>query len=228
MNHKIKTIAGLTLTGLLLTACEPDNMDAPYCHVTGRMCYQGQSIGVRGSGSASLTETTTIELWQSGFGKETPLKVNVMQDGTFSTYIYPGNIRLITRQGVGPWQQGDTLRATVKGNVQLDYEVTPYFLITDATYSYDPQEKRLTASCQVVQVVGEAHISSMGLLVNDRQFVDLANQKASVTGNGQPGETTFTIDLSNLGDCKALYARIYVKSDQATDATYSTNPYHVW
>lgn len=212
----------------LLAACAPDNMEAPNCHVTGRMCYQGQPIGVRGSGSASLTETTTIELWQAGFGKETPQKVNIMQDGTFSTYIYPGDIRLITRQGVGPWQQADTLRVSVKGDVQIDYEVTPYFLITDAVYDYDPQSKKLTATANVLRGVEGARISSMGLLVNDRQFVDMANQKASVTANGEPGTVTFTLDLANLSDCHALYARLFVKSDMAGDAAYSTTPFHVW
>ena len=212
----------------LLAACAPDNMEAPNCHVTGRMCYQGQPIGVRGSGSASLTETTTIELWQAGFGKETPQKVNIMHDGTFSTYIYPGDIRLITRQGVGPWQQADTLRVSVKGDVQIDYEVTPYFLITDAVYDYDPQSKKLTATANVLRGVEGARISSMGLLVNDRQFVDMANQKASVTANGEPGTVTFTLDLANLSDCHALYARLFVKSDMAGDAAYSTTPFHVW
>lgn len=63
----MKTILYSILTSSLITilfsACEADNMEAPYCHIQGKMCYQGKNIGVRGSGTSQLTPSVQIELW---------------------------------------------------------------------------------------------------------------------------------------------------------------------
>lgn len=211
-----------------LSACEADNMEAPYCHITGKMCYQGMNIGVKGSGSNQLTPSIEIELWQSGFGKEAALNVNVTQDGTFSTYVYPGEIRLITKRGVGPWQQADTIRTTVKGDVNIDYEVIPYAMISDVNYTFDKENSLLTASFRIDKIVEDATVKSYGVLVNNTQFVDMSCNKASMTGSGQTGEVTLTLDCSSLKDCKALYARVFVKTDKSNYEIFSTTPYHVW
>lgn len=213
---------------LMLAGCEADNMDAPYCHVQGKMCYQGQSIGVRGSGSNQLTPTVQIELWQAGFGKEAAQNVSVAQDGTFSTYIYPGEVRIITKSGVGPWKQGDTLRTIVNGNVNLDYEVLPYFIISNVNYDFDSSSKVLTASFHVTKVVEDAKIKSMGLLVNNTQFVDMTYYKASKVGGGQEGDVSFSLDCSSLVDLHSLYARVFVGSDKSSYETFSTTPFKVW
>ena len=215
--------------GVLLGSCEADNMKAPYCHITGKMCYEGKAIGVRGSGSNQLTPTVQIEVWESGFGREAALDVNVKQDGTFSTYVYPGAKRLITKLGVGPWQQADTLRFDVDGDVEINYEVKPYFTISDVSYEYNDADATLTATFRVDQVDEDAVLKSVGLLVNNTQFVDMANYRASKTGAGEPGVMTLTVDLSELkGKYPALSARVFVKSDKSSYECYSTTPFHVW
>ncbi len=213
-----------------LSSCDVDNIDAPYCHITGKMCYQGSAIGVRGSGigDESVGAAVRLELWQSGFGKETAQTINVAQDGTFSTYVYPGDVRIISKKGVGPWEDADTLRATVKGDINLDYEVTPYFTISDVNYVFNSSDSTLTANFQVNQVVAAAKVKALGLLVNDRKFVDLSYSKASSAGTGHTGNVQFKLDLKSLGKCKSLYARVYVKADIANDAVYSTESFLVW
>ena len=228
INRKVGLLACVTLVMAMLTACSPDNMEAPNCHIVGRMTYQGHPIGVKGSGQSPLTGSTRLELWQAGFGKEAAQTVNVAQDGTFSTYVYPGKVRLITIPGVGPWQNADTLRISVDGDIHVDYEVTPYAIITDDVYSFDAETKQLTATCHVSVVDPEAQIRAIGLLVNDRQFVDLGNQKTSITTNSKDEEVTLTINLEELASHPALYARLYVKTDKGNDPAYTTKPYHIW
>ncbi len=214
---------------LLLGSCEADNMEAPYCQITGTMCYQGKAIGVRGSGSNQLTPTVEIEVWEAGFGKEAALNVNVKQDGTFSTFVYPGEKRIITKKGVGPWQQADTLRIKVDGNVNIDYEVTPYATISDVNYTFSGADSTLTATFHVEQVDETATLKSVGLLVNNTQFVDMVNYKASKTGAGTTGEVSLTVDLKGLkSKYPAMYARVFVKVDKSSYECYSTTPYHVW
>ncbi|MGN1246001.1 MAG: DUF3823 domain-containing protein [Muribaculaceae bacterium] len=215
--------------GLVLGSCEADNMKAPYCHITGKMCYEGNAIGVRGSGSNQLTPTVEIEVWEAGFGKEAALNVNVKQDGTFSTYVYPGEKRIITKKGVGPWQQADTLRIKVDGDVNVDYEVKPYFTISNVNYSFNDTDSTLTATFHIEQVDDEAELKSVGLLVNNTQFVDMVNYKVSKTSGATPGEVSLTVELAGLkAKYPAMYARVFVKSDKSSYECYSTTPYHVW
>lgn len=214
---------------LVTASCETDNMEAPNCHVAGRICYNGNPIGVRGSGQGNQTDgSVQIELWQAGFGKETALNVNVAQDGTFSTYIYPGEVRLVTKAGVGPWSSADTLRLTVKGNTSIDYEVTPYFTISDVSYAYSAADSTLTAKFHVTKVDEEATVKSLGLIVNNTQFVDLAYNKATATASSQGGDVELSLDCRRLSSCRSLYARVFVRSDKSNDAVYSTAPYKVW
>ena len=219
----------IAATAILLGSCSADNMEAPYCHITGKICYNGEVIGVRGSGSNQLTPTVQIEVWESGYGKEAALDVNVKQDGTFSTYVYPGAKRIITKRDVGPWEQTDTMRITVTGNKEIDLEVKPYFTISNVNYTYNESANTLTASFHVSQIDEEATIKSMGVLVNNTYFVDMANYKGSKTGNGQAGDVSFTINLSELKNkYPALYARVFVKRDKSSYECYSTLPYHIW
>lgn len=229
MKRKKYSIYILFALILLQSSCETDNMDAPSCHIIGKMCYQGNAIGVRGSGQGDQTNASVqLELWQAGFGKETALNVNVTQDGTFSTYIYPGEIRLITKSGVGPWENADTLRATVKGNMTIDYEVKPYFTISNVNYAYNAKDSILSASFHVEKIANSAIVKSLGILVNNTQFVDLSHSKSSSIGSGQIGDVSFSLDCKSLSDCKCLFARVYVKSDMSNDAVYSITPYRIW
>jgi len=226
---RIYHILLLAAVALGMAGCETDNMDAPNCHVHGYMSYNGNPIGVRGSGQGNQTNgSVQIELWQSGFGKEAALNVNVAQDGSFSTYIYGGDVRIVTKSGVGPWNDADTLRLSVKGDTEVNYEVKPFFTISDVDYSFDAADSLLTASFYVTQVDEEATVRSMGLLVNNTQFVDLAYNKATSTGVNQIGKVSFKLDCRQLASCKSLYARVFVRSSKSNDAVYSTTPYKVW
>ncbi len=222
-------ICGFVAVASTLISCGPDNMDAPDCHVYGRMTFNGNPIGVQGAGKGDINNgTVQIELWQAGFGKETAQNINVAQDGSFSTYIYPGDVRLITKAGVGPWKNADTLYVSVSGNTAVDYEVVPYFNITDATYTYDKEKGVLTATFTVNKGFEGAKVSALGVVVNNTQFVDLQYGKKSVNISGEEGQHTVEIDCSDLTDCKTLYARAFVRGVGTTYVAYATTPFKVW
>lgn len=211
-----------------LTSCEADNMDAPDCHITGKIVYKGQPIGVECElGSDNTITTTMIELWQDGFGASSAQRVNVAQNGTFSTYVYAGVCRLITKKGVGPWLDGDTIKVNVKGNTNIEYEVTPYFTISNEEYSLSA-DSILTVRFNVEKIAPDAKIKNAGVVLNSTKFVDLTYNKISTKNTPEPGELTYTIDLRSLKNQVHIYARTFVLAEGASCAAYSVEPYLIW
>lgn len=215
-------IVALLMT--MLAGCAIDNMDEPSSHVHGRIVYQGNPIGVRSTGGA-----VKLEIWQGQFGAEAAMDVYVAQDGSFSAMIYDGPCRLVAKDGVGPWEnRHDTIHFDVKGNVELDYPVVPYFTISDEQYSLSP-DSVLTATFRVERVSQTAAVQACGLIVNRTRFVDMTSSDGSVAGiqDGE-GNVTATFDLKTLmREQKFLFARVYVKIRDVEEAIYSVEPYQV-
>lgn len=216
--------------GMALVGCKSDNMDEPNCNIQGRVVYQGVPLGVRASGTSHLSGSQVkLELWQSGFGRELAQSVNVQMNGEFNAIVYPGLCRLVTVKGVGPWEMADTMRVNVRGNVRVDYEVTPYFTISDVSYEFNADTRVLTARFNVEQVVEDSKIKTVGLLVNNTRFVDLSYNKKMMTTTTTSGAKEVSVDLSSLGkECRLLYARVFVLSSSASEALYSLDPWQVW
>lgn len=214
------------LLGLMvvLAGCAIDNMDEPQSHVSGRIVYQGTPIGVRATGGA-----VRLEIWQSQFGAEAAMDVYVTQDGSFSAMIYDGPCRLVAKDGVGPWKNShDTVYFDMKGKVELEYPVTPYFTISDEQYALSP-DSVLTATFRVEKVVDEAAMQACGLIVNRTQFVDMTSSDGSVAGVvDADGVVTATFDLKQLmREQRFLFARVYVKIRDVEEAIYSVKPFQV-
>lgn len=220
---KLKYIFGGVLMALVMGSCAVDNYEEPSCHVYGHITYKGERLGLKNTG-----QTMTIELWQSGFGLEAAQVVGVKQDGMFSTYVYPGHCRLVAKNGLGPWEsRHDTVHVDVKGDTEVNYEVVPYYTISDVKYSLG-KDSVLTATFNVTKVSSSAQPGTVGLLVNKTRFVDL---QASIKSTGVPGTTgkvTLTLDLKDkLKSEHYLFARVYVKPGGVDEALYSVDPYQV-
>ncbi len=214
----------VALLAALLAGCAIDNMDEPTSHVHGRIVYQGQPLGVRSTGGA-----VKLEIWQGQFGAEAAMDVYVAQDGTFSAMIYDGPCRLVAKDGVGPWEnRHDTIYFDMKGSIELDYPVTPYFTISDEHYSLAP-DSVLTATFRVNRVSDEAVMQACGLIVNRTRFVDMTSSDGSVAGQvDAQGVVTAKFDLKQLmREQKFLFARVYVKIRDVEEALYSVEPYQV-
>lgn len=217
--------------------CELDNMDAPGCHIYGKVGYRNTEgnfvpIGVKGSGSGNLSRQVVMEIWQAGFGKEAAQEMNVGQDGAFSSYVYPGKIRLIPKSGTGPWSRADTVRVDVKDDTYVEFEVKPYFAINDAQYRFNTKDSVLSVSFDWKKIDSEANIASIGVLFNERQFVDLSynNYTYPISGVSE-GRVKVDVPLKKISEVsgrRSLYARVFIKSKESTEAVYSTMVFKLW
>lgn len=209
---------------LLLASCKKDNYEAPSSSLTGRVVYQGQTIGVRtpinGGGGVQL------ELWQTGFALFQKIPVYVNQDGTFSASLFDGNYKLVMLKGSGPWVDNtDTINVQVSGATNIDFPVTPYFTVKNETFQ--KSGNAITATCKVDQVVASRAIERVALYIGTTQFVDqnvnagTQNLTGAALGNlSQPLSLSYTIPASLAGR-GFVYARIGVKATGITEMVYT-------
>ncbi|WP_037496473.1 DUF3823 domain-containing protein [Sphingobacterium deserti] len=205
-------------TAAIFTSCGKDNYDAPSAKLTGKVTYNGQPVGVRGS-----NQSVRLQLWQDGFALRTPIDVYVTQDGSFSSMLFDGTYKLITVSGTGPWSHSsDTVVVQVNGNTEIGFPVRPYFALSGISYTLEGTD--LTATLTVDQIDQTRSIEDISLLVGDTKFVDLGHftkqQKATLKENG-----TLTIRMNveeQLANNSALFARVAVKINGITEAVYDS------
>lgn len=202
----------------LLSACGLDNYDAPEAKLTGRVTYNGNPVGVRGS-----NESVRLQLWQDGFPLKTPIDVFVTQDGSFSSSLFNGTYKLVTVSGNGPWAHtSDTLVVNISGQAQVDFPVQPYFALSDI--QYELQGTELVATCRVAQLDASKTLEEINLLINDTQFVDLGHFIARETSTSMvDGQVTLRIDIADeLSSSSAIFARVGLKINGITEAVYDS------
>ena len=79
---------------LPLISCKKDNYDPPSSTLSGRLVYNGDSIGVE-------RNQVPFELYQFGFGKVGSIANTFAQDGTYSALLFDGDYKLIIPNGPG-------------------------------------------------------------------------------------------------------------------------------
>ena len=196
----VSNIFSIILLLVLFSGCGKDNFDAPESKLVGRVTYQGQALNVRGTGEA------------------------VGQDGTFSALLFDGEYRLTTRDGNGPWVNShESVTVHLNGHTEVNLEVTPYFTISNEQLSV--AGSAMNASFTINQIVQEAKISRVMLLLSKTQFADDVNNLfrqdfSDVT----PGSMNLSANIggnTEIAKAKALYARVGVLANGADQAIYS-------
>lgn len=213
-----KIFLGLLWIGLA-TSCGLDNYDEPQSSLQGKVTYNGEALGVRGTSDA-----VQLQLYQDGYDKHDPITVYVGQDGTFKAVLFDGEYKLVTKNGNGPWvNKRDTVKVNVHGNTTCEVPVTPYYTISGATISLSGSTA--TASATINKVVSSASVSSILLLVSKTAFVDEGTYIArKEMENPQEGTISLALDMTSNKDfasAKYLYARIGVKAAGADQYLYS-------
>lgn len=224
--------------GLLLllgaAACKKDNYTAPGTDFTGHITYQGEPIGVQSGtqGNASVY----FELWQSGYGKLTPINVNIAQDGSFSAKLYNGTYRMDFPTGQGPYlppsgHYGDTISITLSGNNAQDIEVLPYYMIRDPKFTFSAADSAITATFRLDTIVKDPAlvkgIEKVYLLENSQIIADIAKSQALTAIDGasltdlQHFNMTIKVPASQYQAHTAAFARIGVKIAGVEDMLYS-------
>ncbi|QNL50560.1 DUF3823 domain-containing protein [Olivibacter sp. SDN3] len=204
-----------------ITGCGKDNYDEPTSTLTGRIVYQGQPLQLKGS-----NQSVRLQLFQDGYDFRTPFDIFVTQDGSFSATLFDGHYKIVTRDGNGPWVNSrDTTEVELRGNATLDFEVTPYFTISDASIALD--ENVMQTSFTVNQIVEDATIDRVMLLLNTTTFVDeVANvMRSEFPGDDfTPGQVTLDVDFSEETEAvnaRALFGRICVWPSGADQGIFS-------
>lgn len=207
------------LCAIFITSCGLDNYEEPKSSLLGKVVYNGQVIGVRGTSGA-----VQLQLYQDGYEKRDPIPVYVGQDGTYKASLFNGQYKLITKSGNGPWQsRQDTLLVDVSGTTTCDVSVTPYLLLTKESVSLSGN--KVDASATLEKVVASSAASSLLLLVGKTAFVDegtyIARQEVK---NPEAGMVSLSLDLKEnkeAASAKILYARIGVKATEADQYIYT-------
>lgn len=217
--RKINFILFLIWCASMVTSCGLDNYDAPQSKLMGKISYNGEALGLRGTG-----EAIQLQLYQDGFELRDHISVYVKQDGTFEALLFDGEYKLVTRDNNGPWVNSrDTVLVNVKGATTIDVPVVPYYTISDSKISLNSSS--LNATFNLSQVVNTAEIDYAMLLVSKTSFVDdVSNVFRKDFDDIDVGSVNLTADLSgnsNISSAVALFARVGVRTNGADQAIYS-------
>lgn len=144
---KILYIA-LIAVALAFVACEYDNYEEPKSRFSGRITYDGQQLGFG-------YNEVYIELWEQGDWKlKEAIRVNVNIDGTFSQILFDGKYKMVIPKSARPFvMEQDTVLLTIKGDKQMDMEVTPYYTIENVEYKFNAETDKLECKCAIRQIV---------------------------------------------------------------------------
>ena len=219
MKNLLKIFLILTLT-VTAASCGKDNYDEPNSLFTGKVVYNNEPLGVRGSNG-----DVYLQFWQDGYELKTSFDVFVTQDGSFSAMLFDGTYKLVMNNNRGPWVNSpDTVIINVKGRTTKDYPVTPYYTLKNINYSLNGS--LLTASFDIEQVTAGRNIEYVSLMVNKTQFVDFGDgthvnwvRNTSAT----PGHVSLQLDIANDLEKQAkLYARVGLKISGIDQGLYDT------
>ena len=216
---KIKYILLITIAAFVLSSCGLDNYDAPQSRLQGKITYNGETLGLRGTG-----EAVRLQLYQDGYELRDNIQVFVGQDGTFEAMLFDGEYKLVTRNQNGPWvNTRDTIVVNLEGSTEVEVNVTPFFTISNETLTLNGSV--LNASFNVNQIVNTANIDYVTLLVSKTAFVDdVSNIARRDVRDLQAGALNLSMDMSgntNVAAAKALFARVGVRTVGADQAIYS-------
>lgn len=227
MKMKLQFILCLLLVAFS-SACKKDNYAPPKSMLTGAILYEGDTIRV-----ASMQ--VKFELWQTGFGKLTPINVNVNQDGTFSALLFDGDYKLDFPRGEGPFMSNkidqknnsDTLLVHVRGNTQQNIEVLPYYMIRNPKFSLNGRTVIATFKLEkIITDVNSKSIDNVYLYLNKTLFVDNNNNIASSSISGvdisDMNNISLQVNIPELiPDQNYIFARIGVKITDVEDMLFS-------
>jgi len=205
---------------LAVGGCGLDNYEAPESKLRGRVVYNGEPVGVRGTG-----EAVQLQLYQDGYELRSPIPVYVGQDGTFEATLFDGTYKLVTRDNNGPWENDrDTTIVNLQGNTSVDIAVRPFFTLSGVQLSLNGSN--VSASFQINEIAGGRDIDYVLVLVGKTSFVDDVSytERRQINGLAAGNTVTETLDLTNNADFKAgspLFARLGLRPVGKDQAIYS-------
>lgn len=224
----MKTISYFSLIVLLVAvnACnKKDNYSPPQSQLTGALLYNGDSIYLE-------YNRVTYQIYQYGFGKLGPIEQQFTQSGILNSLLFDGDYKLIVPGGQGPflWPKTsggapDSLSIQMKGNQNIDIDVTPYYMIRNANITAGGGN--VSAACKLEKIITDANakdVESVTLYINKGQFVSGANNIAQVSIAGvditDPNNINLSVAIPSLSQ-NYVFARIGLKIAGVEDMIFS-------
>ena len=128
----------ILLIAIALASCEFDNFEEPKSTLSGRLVYNGETLGLRSNG-------VELELWQRGYDLFQKIPVYVAQDGTFSAVLFDGDYKMTLIRGNGPWMdRTDSIDVQVRGSQMIDVEVQPYYVVNNTSVNVNGNNLSVT------------------------------------------------------------------------------------
>lgn len=219
MSNRIFTISLALVAACLLSSCGLDNYTQPQSKLVGRVVYEGQPLGLKGT-----HEAVQLQLFQDGYDLNDHIPLYLTQDGTFEALLFNGTYKLVTRDNNGPWVNNrDTITIEVNGFTTVEVPVKPYYTLSDT--SIQRSGSHVSASATVRAVSGDRRIEYVTLLVGKTAFVDdqtnIADQRID-----HPEAGTIQIRLTlpenkDISHSPLYFGRIGVKIEGVEQLLYS-------
>lgn len=207
--------------------CKKDNYPQPGSMLTGHLLYKTDTIQVE-------RNQVPFQIYQYGFGKVGPIGSTFSQDGTLSSVLFDGNYKIIVPNGQGPfmWKQTaagnpDTVSVTLKGNQSIDLQVTPYYMIRNASITVSGGTAK--ATCKLEQIITDANaknVERVSLYINKDQFVsggdNIAKKDLAAADITDMNNISLNVAVPSITPTQNyVYARIGLKIAGLEDMIFS-------
>jgi len=225
MKYSIYLFSALALAAV--AGCKKDNYPAPSSMLTGHLLYKTDTIQVERS-------QVPFQIYQYGFGKIGPVSSTFAQDGSYSAVLFDGTYKVIVPNGQGPfmWKQTaagnpDSVTVTLKGNQSVDFQVTPYYMIRNASITISGGTA--SATCKLEQIITDANARSVervSLYINKDQFVsggdDIAKFDLAAANITDMNNISLSVAVPSMTPTQNyVYARIGLKIAGLEDMIFS-------
>ena len=205
-----------SVSSLLFTSCAYDNYDGPDAQFKGRIVYQGNPIGVRGYNDVYF------QLWEPGWKLKTSIDVPISPAGTFSATLFSADYKLIIPNGQGPFRTivnaetgSDTLLVNLRGSMEMDIEVMPYYIITGNSFAKSATTIDASVSLEkIITDINAKDIERVVFYLGKTSFTDDGQKLNSVSINGADIVDINDIDLSlsiPTVNQQSVFGRVAVK-----------------
>ncbi len=236
MNQKNKIIALATMvlafaSFILVASCskELDNRKYPQSRISGAFLYNGQPVTIMGTasdaGGSNMLQLTQIDPSRFVAGN---IRMFAKGDGTFTILTYDGDYTLNVTPGKGPWQQPPTASFTLKGEATVNFDVTPYFWMSNYTSTF--VDSVFTAKFKLEKIVPTANLERVVIYLGTTMITDITSKQAErVIPGVVPGDVTVSFNLKNLTTAEKVtlrntgvtYASVGIKTQGVSDLLYS-------
>lgn len=203
---KLKYILLFTIVSILtLSSCEYDNYDAPDSEFKGQLLCDGKPF-------LADANRSIFKFFQSGFGKEdTGIDMHITNDGKFQQTLFSGQdykLTLVNKplpfelpdfpsKGFGLGY--DSIRYHMNGGVIQNFEILPYYKITNLAAQLSENGKNIVATFDVVKMTNTEKeapaIKSAKIYLGTSVIVDSGIACLRSTSVKDPEATTISVSI---------------------------------